>query len=141
MSGGFKRGKASSYQKTSIQTASKEELILMLYNGAIKYTHQAVDFLEQKNNPDASKNICRAQAIIVELLNSLNFEVGGDIAKNLEYLYSVMVDNLTVSNFEHTVEPLKLNLQILDKLKTAWEGVLQQIKDGKVQAVGSGSAQ
>lgn len=135
---GFKRGKVNSYQKTSIQTASKEELILMLYNGAIKYTHQAVDFLEQKNTPDASKNICRAQAIIVELLNSLNFEVGGEIAKNLEYLYSVMVDNLTVANFEHTVEPLKLNIQILDKLKTAWEGVLQQIKDGKVQSSSNG---
>lgn len=134
MAGGFKRGNIGSYQKTSIQTASKEELILMLYNGAIKYTNNAVEFLEEKNTPDASKNICRAQAIIVELLNSLNFEVGGDIAKNLEYLYSVMVDNLTVSNFEHTTEPLKLNLQILEKLKTAWEGVLQQIKDGKVQA-------
>lgn len=129
---GFKRGKLNPYQQTAIQTASKEELVLMLYNGAIKYTTAAVDFLEQKNLPDASKNICRAQAIIVELLNSLNFEVGGEIAKNLEYLYSVMVDNLTVANFEHLVEPLKLNLQILDKLKVAWEGVLAQIKEGKV---------
>ena len=134
---GFKRGKVGAYQKTSIQTASKEELILMLYNGAIKYTHNAIDFLEQKNVAEASKNICRAQAIVVELLNSLNFEVGGQIAKNLEYLYSVMVDNLTVANFEHTVEPLKLNLQIMDRLKSAWEGVLQQIKDGKIQAAGS----
>lgn len=133
MSGGFKKGKINSYQKTSIQTASKEELILMLYNGAIRYTNNAIELLEQKNIPDASKNICRAQAIIVELLNSLNFEVGGEIAKNLEYLYSVMVDNLTISNFEHTVDPLKLNLQILDRLKGAWEGVLQQLKDGKIQ--------
>lgn len=134
---GFKRGKVGAYQKTSIQTASKEELILMLYNGAIKYTHNAIDFLDQKNVAEASKNICRAQAIVVELLNSLNFEIGGEIAKNLEYLYSVMVDNLTVSNFEHTVEPLKLNLQIMERLKNAWEGVLQQIKDGKIQAAGS----
>lgn len=137
MTGGFKRGKIGSYQKTSIQTATKEELILMLYNGAIKYTHNAIELLEQKNVPEASKNICRAQAIIVELLNSLNFEVGGEIAKNLEYLYSVMVDNLTVSNFEHTVEPLKLNLQIMERLKSAWEGVLQQIKDGKIAASGT----
>lgn len=136
MSGGFKQGKINPYQKTAIQTASKEELVLMLYNGAIRYTHSAMEFVEKKNFADASKNICRAQAIIVELLNSLNFEVGGDIAKNLEYLYSVMVDNLTVANFEHVVEPLKLNLQILDKLKTAWEGVLQQIKDGKVASNG-----
>jgi flagellar protein FliS len=137
---GFKRGKVGAYQKTSIQTASKEELILMLYNGAIKYTHNAIDFLDQKNVAEASKNICRAQAIVVELLNSLNFEVGGEIAKNLEYLYSVMVDNLTVSNFEHTVEPLKVNLQIMERLKGAWEGVLQQIKDGKIQAAGASGA-
>jgi len=139
MTGGFKRGKINSYQKTSIQTASKEELIMMLYTGAIKYTHSAIEFIEQKNIAEASKNICRAQAIIVELLNSLNFEVGGEIAKNLEYLYSVMVDNLTVANFEHTVEPLKLNLQIMDRLKGAWEGVLQQIKDGKISASSSAS--
>jgi flagellar protein FliS len=132
-SGGFKKGKANPYQKTAIQTASKEELVLMLYNGAIKHTTHSIEFLEKKNFADASKNICRAQAIIVELLNSLNFEVGGEIAKNLEYLYSVMVDNLTVANFEHVVEPLKLNLKILDKLKSAWEGVLEQIKSGKVQ--------
>jgi flagellar protein FliS len=130
---GFTRGKINSYQKTSIQTASKEELILMLYNGAIRFTHQAIEFLDKKNYPDAAKNICRAQAIVVELMNALNFDVGGDIAKNLEYLYSVMVDNLTTANFDHVVEPLKVNLEILDRLKTAWEGVLQQIKDGKVQ--------
>lgn len=135
--GGFKKGKLNPYQKTAIQTASKEELVLLLYNGAIKHTRNAVDFLEKKNFPDASKNICRAQAIIVELLNALNFEVGGEIAKNLEYLYSVMVDNLTVANFEHLVEPLNLNLKILDKLKSAWEGVLQQIKEGKVKSNGS----
>jgi len=130
-SGGFKKGKMNPYQKTAIQTASKEELVLLLYNGAIKYTHQSIEFIDQKNWADASKNICRAQAIIVELLNSLNFEVGGEIAKNLEYLYSVMVDNLTVANFEHVTEPLKLNLQILEKLQSAWEGVLSQIKVGQ----------
>ncbi len=131
--GGFKKNKSiNPYQKTAIQTSSKEELVLMLYNGAIKYTTNAIGFLEKKNIPDASKNICRAQAIIVELLNSLNFEVGGEIAKNLEYLYSVMVDNLTVANFEHVVEPLQLNLKILDKLRMAWEGVLQQLKEGKL---------
>ncbi|MDB5036976.1 MAG: flagellar protein FliS [Bacteriovoracaceae bacterium] len=135
--GGFKKGKMNPYQKTAIQTSSKEELVLLLYNGAIKHTNNAIEFLDKKNFPDSSKNICRAQAIIVELLNSLNFEVGGEIAKNLEYLYSVMVDNLTVANFEHLTEPLKLNLKILDKLKTAWEGVLEQIKDGKVKSNGA----
>ncbi len=138
--GGFKKGKMNPYQKTAIQTATKEELVLMLYSAAIKHTTQGIEFIEKKNWPDASKHICRAQAIIVELLNSLNFEVGGEIAKNLEYLYSVMVDNLTVANFEHVAEPLKLNLKILDKLKTAWEGVLEQVKSGKVPSAGqSGS--
>jgi flagellar protein FliS len=131
VTGGFRRGNVGSYQKTSIQTASKEELILMLYNGAIKYTKTAIELLQDKKVPEASKNICRAQAIIVELLNSLNFEVGGEIAKNLEYLYAVMVDNLTVANFEHKTEPLELNVKILEKLQFAWEGVLQQLKDAK----------
>ena len=139
-SGGFKKGKMNPYQKTAIQTATKEELVLMLYTAAIKHTNHGVEFIEKKNWADASKHICRAQAIIVELLNSLNFEVGGEIAKNLEYLYSVMVDNLTVANFEHLADPLKLNLKILDKLKSAWEGVLEQVKSGKVPSAGAPGA-
>ncbi|TVQ78263.1 MAG: flagellar export chaperone FliS [Bradymonadales bacterium] len=134
---GFTRGRINSYQKTSIQTASKEELILMLYNGAIRFTHQAIDHIDKKEFPDGAKNICRAQAIVVELMNALNFDQGGDIAKNLEYLYSVMVDNLTTANFDRVVEPLRVNLEILDRLKSAWEGVLQQIKEGKIQATPS----
>ncbi len=128
---GFKRG--NPYKKTSIETATKEELVLMLYEGAIRFTKLGQTFLEENKIPDASKNICRAQAIVVELMNSLNHQAGGDISKNLEYLYSVMVDNLTVANFDRNPKPLALNLQILEKLKTAWEGVLQQIKDGKVK--------
>lgn len=138
VTGGFKKGKLNPYQKTAIQTATKEELVLHLYQGAIKYTTNAIELLKANNVPEASKNICRAQAIIVELLNALNFEIGGDIAKNLEYLYSVMVDNLTVSNFERVVEPLELNVKILEKLRTAWEGVLMQVKEGKAASTSQG---
>lgn len=121
---GFHPKKMNPYQKTAIQTASKEDLVMMLYNGSIKYTHAAVGFLESDQFVEASKNICRSQAIIVELLNSLNFEAGGEIAKNLDYLYSVIVDNLTIANFEHRSEPLQVNISILEKLRAGWEGVL-----------------
>lgn len=140
MNSGFRRGKIGSYKKTAVETATKEELILMLYQGAIRFTHAAIQFIQEKNFVDASKNICRAQAIIVELMNSLNFEAGGEIAKNLEYLYSVMVDNLTTANFQKTVEPLNKNLYILDQLRIAWEGVLEQIKSGKVSPQGTSPA-
>lgn len=128
------KAKMNPYQKTSITTASKEELVLMLYNGAIKYTRQALEFLRNKNIAESSKNVCRAQAIIVELLNALNFEAGGEIAKNLEYLYSLMVDNLTQANFQKQEAPLELNLQILEKLKDAWTQALESLKSERAKA-------
>src|SRR5690349_10836177 len=86
------------YKQTSVTSASREKLLLMMYEGAIKYTKKAVIACEIKDIADRGLNIGKAYDIIMELNNTLNFEIGGEIAKNLEQLYMFMTDQLTQAN-------------------------------------------
>ena len=68
------------YKKTSVETASKEQILLMLYQAAIKNCKKAIEAIEQKNLSKKGEYIGKMQDIIVELSNSLDFEVGGEVA-------------------------------------------------------------
>src|SRR5437868_5220986 len=94
------------YKQTSVTSASREKLLLMMYEGAIKYTKKAIVACEMKDIAERGLNIGRAYDIIMELSNTLNFEVGGDIARNLEQLYMFMTEQLTKSNATGQVAPL-----------------------------------
>src|SRR4051812_44733471 len=86
------------YKQTSVTSASREKLLLMMYEGAIKFTKKAIVACECKDIGERGLNIGKAYDIIMELNNTLNFEVGGEIAKNLEQLYMFMTEQLTKAN-------------------------------------------
>src|ERR1700685_2721352 len=86
------------YKQTSVTSASREKLLLMMYEGAIKFTKKAIIACETKDIAGRGLNIGKAYDIIMELNNTLNFEIGGEIAKNLEQLYNYMTEQLTKSN-------------------------------------------
>ena len=88
------------YKKTSIHTASKEQILLMLYQTAIKYCKKAIEAIEQKKIAEKGEHIARLQDIIIELNNSLDFEVGGDIAKELSSLYDFCLFSSTQANIK-----------------------------------------
>lgn len=72
------------YKKTSVKAASKEQILLMLYQAAIKSCKKAIE-----NNEITKKgeNIGKLEDIVIELNNSLDFEIGGDVARELSALY------------------------------------------------------
>ena len=74
------------YKETQVKTATPGKLIIMLYDAAIKNINQACECMDEgfKKNDVASKCIIKAQDIISELMVSLDFEQGGEIAKNPE---------------------------------------------------------
>ena len=113
------------YQKTSITTASREKILLMLYEGAIRFTKQAIKALEEKRIADKCRYISRATAIISELLSSLDFKAGGELANNLEGLYVFMIDKLIEGNIENKEECLQAVLKILETLHVAWKDVIE----------------
>lgn len=116
------------YKTNSVQTASKEKILLMLYEGAIKFTKLAIKAMEEKKIADKGYNIGRAYDIIMELNNTLDHKVGGDISKKLEALYVFIMDQYTQANFKNQVEPLKNNLKIIENLYQGWIGAVEKIK-------------
>lgn len=116
------------YKQTSVTSASREKLLLMLYEGAIKFTKQAIIACETKNIADRGLYIGRTYDIVMELSNTLNFEVGGDIAKNLEQLYIFLMEQLTKANIKGDVAPLHDVLKILTTLNDGWVKAVDTLK-------------
>jgi flagellar protein FliS len=116
------------YKTTSIQSASREKLLLMMYEGAIKYTKLGIIAAEQKQIAERGTNIGRVYDIVLELNNTLDHKVGGEISKNLEQLYMFITEQLTKANITGDPQYLKVCLKILETLYEGWAKAIEQIK-------------
>lgn len=115
------------YKTTSVTTASRGQVLLMLYEGCIKFTKLAIEATKAKNLADKGKYILKVQDIINELSLTLNHDQGGDISKELERLYNYMVDQLTEANLKNDHKPLEIVLKLLETLYEGWRGAVQQV--------------
>ena len=109
------------YQQNHIQTASPEKLLIILYDGAIQFLNKAKIGFENNNREDIHNNIVAAQRIISEFMNTLDFEVGGEIARNLYSLYDYLHYRLIQANVKKDVSMLEEVLGHLKDLKQTWE--------------------
>ncbi|RME14215.1 MAG: flagellar export chaperone FliS [Bdellovibrio sp.] len=116
------------YKKTSIHSASREKLLLMMYEGAMKFVKKAIMACEEKDIAARGENIGRAYDVIMELNNTLNHEIGGEVAKNLEQLYIFMLEQLTKANINGDPQPLKDTLKILNTLYDGWVQAIEKLK-------------
>lgn len=116
------------YKTTSVQSASKEKILLMLYEGAIRFMKQALAAIDKKDIAERGLNIGRAFDIVMELNNTLNFEVGGDLAKRLEQLYMFITDQLTQANIKNDKEPLQHALKTMETLYSGWVEAVEKLK-------------
>ncbi len=116
------------YKATSVQSASREKILLMLYEGAIKFTKLAIKAAEEKKIADRGYNLGRAYDIIMELNNTLDHKVGGEIAKNLEQLYMYVTDQYTKANITGNPEHLRNALKVIENLYAGWKGAVEKLK-------------
>lgn len=121
------------YKKTSIQSASKEKILLLLYEGAIRFTKKAILAIDNSDIADRGLNIGKAYDIILELNNTLNHEVGGEIAANLEQLYMFCTDRLTEANIKGAKKPLEDVVKVLTPLYEGWKQAIEQLKKQEAQ--------
>lgn len=115
------------YRQTSVTTASRGQVLLMLYEGCIKFCKMAIDATKARNLADKGTYILKVQDIINELSITLNHEQGGEVAKELERLYNYMVDQLTEANIKNDHKPLEIVLKLLETLYEGWVGAVQQV--------------
>ncbi|AYF43144.1 MULTISPECIES: flagellar export chaperone FliS [Halobacteriovorax] len=116
------------YKQTSVKTASKEQILLMLYQAAIKNCKKAIEAIEKKDIAEKGQYIGKLQDIIIELNSSLDFEVGGDVANELSSLYDYMLHSSTQANIKIDKEPLKGVLDVLTTLYEGWQQAIKQLR-------------
>lgn len=112
------------YKEVEIETASGLKLVVMLYNGAIKFLNLAIDGIKQRKLDVANNNIIKAQDIVTELISSLNFDAG-EIAHNLYSLYLYINRRLLEANIQKNTEILQEVIKLLTNLKSAWDELLK----------------
>lgn len=127
------------YRTTAVTSASREKILLMLYEGAIKFMKRALKACEEQNIAERGMNIGKACDIIMELNNTLDHKVGGEISQNLERLYIFMNDQLTKANI--TGEPKHLHdaLKVMETLYEGWVQAIESLKKNDTLTPKTGS--
>ena len=126
------------YKQTQITTANQGKLIVMLYDGAIKFLNIALDNMSPKTYDVVNNNIIKAQDIITELLLSLNMDDGGEISQNLFNLYMYFKRQLLEANIRKDAEIINHILKLLKELREAWDQIsAQETKSDKNINIGS----
>ena len=122
------------YQNNQILNATPERILIMLYDGAIRFCRQAIQAMDEGNKQQVSEKISRAMAIICEFSNTLNHEVGGEIASDLDALYSYMTRELAKANLKNERKPLETVEELLVGLRETWMEAAQTYATEKHQA-------
>ncbi|PAE25846.1 flagellar export chaperone FliS [Bacillus sp. 7894-2] len=112
-----------SYQQNSVNTASPGELTLMLYNGCLKFIHQAKKAIEEKNIELKNTNIQKAQSIIQELMVTLNMDI--EVSKNMMSLYDFMNRRLMEANIKNDASILDEVEGLVTEFRDTWKEVIQ----------------
>ena len=112
------------YQQTAVATQSRGRLILMLYDGAIKFMKLAIKELEAGDYEAKGRYINRAQDIISELNAVLDTDSGGEIAQNLRKLYLFMNRRLSQANTSRDPDTIREVLSLMEELIQGWKAIV-----------------
>jgi flagellar protein FliS len=113
------------YKQNQIETATPEELLLLLYDGAIRFLNVAKTGLAEKNIEKFHNNILKTQRILTEFMCTLDMEIGGPMAQNLMSLYDYMHYTLVQANLKKDVTMIEEVLKHLRALKQTWEEAIR----------------
>lgn len=113
------------YRSIQISTVDRGRLLLMMYEGATKFLKQAKAGLESKDIPKFARFLSKSQAIIAELANTLDFEKGGVIARDLDRLYDFMLFYLTEANLQKDPEKIQRVINLVETISGAYRQVIE----------------
>ena len=100
----------------------------MLYDGAIKNASFAVEHMKSGEIEKVHNCLIKAKNIVTELMATLNMEKGGEVAKNLQSLYSYMFSQLIEANMEKKTQPIVVVIELLKELRVAWVEINKKSK-------------
>ncbi len=117
---------AEVYLQNMVENANPIRLVIMLYDKAITCVEDAVDAIgrgleDTENVKVKAESLTRAMDILIVLRASLDSERGQEIAKNLDEIYDVLINEIVSANMRNDVESLIKIKEILEELREAWE--------------------
>ena len=111
------------YQDTAVTTQSRGRLIVLLYEGAIKFMKLAIKELEANNYEAKGRYINKAQDILNELNAVLDMDAGGAIASNLRKLYVFMNRRLSEANVKRDPQMIREVIGLMEEMNQSWKAI------------------
>ncbi|QCR31528.1 flagellar export chaperone FliS [Lysinibacillus sp. SGAir0095] len=113
----------NAYKQNSVTTASPGELTLMLYNGCLKFLTKAKHAIDDKNIQEKNTNIQKSQAIIAELMSTLNMDI--EISKQMLPLYQYMNRRLIEANIKNDTAIIDEVIGLTTEFRDTWKQVIK----------------
>lgn len=107
------------YKNNSVNYASKEQLLLMLVDGAVRFARVAREGLEEKDIPKSHENLVKVQDIFTELMVSLD-QNAGDWAKQIYQVYDFIKTRLFEINLKKDVKMMDELMPVIESVRTTW---------------------
>jgi flagellar protein FliS len=117
---------AHEYRKNAVNGASPLQLVIMLYDGALRFMEAGRHAMAHGDLPRQNDQLQRAQKIVMELMACVDLEKGGEIAKNLLSLYTYVLDELVKANVEDNAERIERGMRVMRDLRESWAEIAQR---------------
>jgi len=117
--------------EVAVASASSHQLIVMLYDGALKSLAQAKGCILRKDIQERTKQLNKVNNIIFGLRDFLNHEKGGEISANLESLYQYMITTVTEANRDQDEVKVQEVMDLILELKAGWLAMPLELRTGK----------
>lgn len=119
---------SNEYLRNSILTASPEQLHLMLYDGAIRFTRRGIEGLQDEEWDKAFTGFSRAQKILLEMLNSMNYDVDRELCTRMAGLYNYIYRHLVQACAERSVPAAEEALKFLEYQRETWVMLMDKLR-------------
>lgn len=117
---------AQAYLQTQVQSRSPLELVVMLYDGLLRFLGEAATAIDGGALPAKREAISRALAVLSELQSTLNMEEGGEVAASLDGLYTYINGRLLEASMQNDRTPLDESARLLRTLRDGWAEIAAQ---------------
>ena len=116
---------SNNYLENEIRSATPEQLLIMFYDGAIRFINLGITAIENKDIEKRNYYLNKACAIVSELNATLDHKIGGDIAADLNQLYDFMIRELYAANSTNNAEKAEVVKTMLTDLRETWKKAIQ----------------
>jgi flagellar protein FliS len=123
---------SSRYQQSQVLTAGREQLLLLVYDGILRFLSRAHRGLEQHDYHEKHLGISRAQTLIIELRRTLDFAAAPELAHNLTRIYTYLIEELAQIDAHDDDSRLQHVIRLVTEMREAWRDAAKQA------ALGSG---